>query len=294
MLSQLARLICGGAYARLPDDIPTGRATREVATFLLAPVARAGGRHPAAAGRGPGRAASGGRATDRGPVPAAAAVRHRVGSFPPRGVGPGRRDRVIDGPCRGGVPPRAARLVGSGSGDSPRPQVTRLGGGAVARCSTTSPHAGAGGTASTARRPTADGPTARSGSRPTICARFSALARSAVGARPHLLRRRPRDRRRQRRLWDTVGPIESWGDQEVYDATVLGTHNFIADGIAVHNSIEQDADMVVLLHREDSTSGTPRAGEADFIVAKHRNGPTATITVTFQGHYSRFVDMAHS
>jgi replicative DNA helicase len=37
---------------------------------------------------------------------------------------------------------------------------------------------------------------------------------------------------------------------------------------------------------------SPRAGEADFIVAKHRNGPTSTVTVAFQGHYSRFVDMA--
>ncbi|MGH8776545.1 MAG: replicative DNA helicase [Jiangellaceae bacterium] len=58
-------------------------------------------------------------------------------------------------------------------------------------------------------------------------------------------------------------------------------------------SIEQDSDMVILLHREDAyEKESPRAGEADFIVAKHRNGPTATITVAFQGHYSRFVDMA--
>ncbi|HSK53823.1 MAG TPA: replicative DNA helicase [Jiangellales bacterium] len=58
-------------------------------------------------------------------------------------------------------------------------------------------------------------------------------------------------------------------------------------------SIEQDADMVILLHREDAyEKESPRAGEADFIVAKHRNGPTATITVAFQGHFSRFVDMA--
>lgn len=57
-------------------------------------------------------------------------------------------------------------------------------------------------------------------------------------------------------------------------------------------SIEQDADMVILLHREDAyEKESPRAGEADLIVAKHRNGPTATITVAFQGHYSRFVDM---
>ena len=60
-------------------------------------------------------------------------------------------------------------------------------------------------------------------------------------------------------------------------------------------SIEQDADMVILLHREDAYEReSPRAGEADFIVAKHRNGPTATITVAFQGHYSRFVDMAQT
>ncbi|WP_461013858.1 replicative DNA helicase [Streptomyces daliensis] len=95
--------------------------------------------------------------------------------------------------------------------------------------------------------------------------------------------------------WDKVVAIESLGEQEVYDATVLGTHNFVANGIHIHNSIEQDADMVILLHREDAyEKESPRAGEADLIVAKHRNGPTATITVAFQGHYSRFVDMAQT
>ncbi len=93
--------------------------------------------------------------------------------------------------------------------------------------------------------------------------------------------------------WDTIASIESMGSQPVYDATVLGTHNFIANGINLHNSIEQDADVVILLHREDAYEReSPRAGEADLIVAKHRNGPTATVTVAFQGHYSRFVDMA--
>ncbi|MGW7350230.1 replicative DNA helicase [Streptomyces sp. NPDC054784] len=94
--------------------------------------------------------------------------------------------------------------------------------------------------------------------------------------------------------WDRVVAVESLGEQPVYDATVPGTHNFVADGVHVHNSIEQDADMVILLHREDAyEKESPRAGEADLIVAKHRNGPTATITVAFQGHYSRFVDMAN-
>jgi replicative DNA helicase len=94
-------------------------------------------------------------------------------------------------------------------------------------------------------------------------------------------------------FWDTIASIESIGHKPVYDATVLGTHNFVANGISVHNSIEQDSDVVILLHREDYyEKESPRAGEADLIVAKHRNGPTATVTVAFQGHYSRFVDMA--
>jgi replicative DNA helicase len=58
-------------------------------------------------------------------------------------------------------------------------------------------------------------------------------------------------------------------------------------------AIEQDADIVILLHREDAyDKESPRAGEADLIVGKHRNGPTATITAAFQGHYARFCDMA--
>ncbi len=58
-------------------------------------------------------------------------------------------------------------------------------------------------------------------------------------------------------------------------------------------AIEQDADVVILLHRDDAyEKDSTRAGEADLIVAKHRNGPTDTVTVAFQGHYSRFVDMS--
>jgi len=58
-------------------------------------------------------------------------------------------------------------------------------------------------------------------------------------------------------------------------------------------SLEQDADMVILLHRDDVyEKESTRPGEADVIIAKHRNGPTRDIIVAFQGHYSRFVDMA--
>ena len=96
-------------------------------------------------------------------------------------------------------------------------------------------------------------------------------------------------------FWDEIASVESIGEQPVYDATVVGSHNFVANGISLHNSIEQDSDVVILLHREDLYEReSPRAGEADLIVAKHRNGPTTTVTVAFQGHYSRFVDMAPS
>ncbi len=58
-------------------------------------------------------------------------------------------------------------------------------------------------------------------------------------------------------------------------------------------SIEQDADMVILLHRPDAfESDDPRGGEADLIVAKHRAGPTRTVTVAHQLHLSRFTNMA--
>ena len=59
-------------------------------------------------------------------------------------------------------------------------------------------------------------------------------------------------------------------------------------------SIEQDSDMVILLHRPDAFErDDPRGGEADLIIAKHRNGPTKTITVAHQLHLSRFTNMAH-
>jgi replicative DNA helicase len=57
-------------------------------------------------------------------------------------------------------------------------------------------------------------------------------------------------------------------------------------------SIEQDSDVVLLVHRPDLYEPeTERAGEADLIIAKHRNGPTSTVAVAFQGRYSRFADM---
>jgi replicative DNA helicase len=95
-------------------------------------------------------------------------------------------------------------------------------------------------------------------------------------------------------FWDRVVEITSIGEHDVFDGTVDGTHNFVAQGISAHNSLEQDADMVVLLHRPDAFErDDPRGGEADLILAKHRNGPTKTVTVAHQLHLSRFTNMAH-
>ncbi|MGV0871478.1 replicative DNA helicase [Mycolicibacterium sp. XJ879] len=94
-------------------------------------------------------------------------------------------------------------------------------------------------------------------------------------------------------FWDSIVEITSIGEHDVYDGTVSGTHNFVAQGISVHNSLEQDADMVILLHRPDAFErDDPRGGEADLIIGKHRNGPTKTITVAHQLHLSRFTNMA--
>jgi replicative DNA helicase len=94
-------------------------------------------------------------------------------------------------------------------------------------------------------------------------------------------------------FWDPIVEITSIGKQDVFDGTVNGSHNFVANLVSLHNSLEQDADMVILLHRPDAFErDDPRGGEADLILGKHRNGPTKTITVAHQLHLSRFANMA--
>lgn len=80
--------------------------------------------------------------------------------------------------------------------------------------------------------------------------------------------------------------------EEVFDLNISNEHNFIANNITVHNSIEQDADLVMLLHRDEIyNKNSNRLGEADLILAKNRNGPTKNLILSFQGHYSRFVNI---
>ena len=97
-------------------------------------------------------------------------------------------------------------------------------------------------------------------------------------------------------FWDEVVAIEDLGEEEVFDATVEGTHNFIADGIIVHNSIEQDADVVMFIIRPsvyDREVEDPR--RAELIIAKQRNGPIGEIDLIFQHEFTRFenADFSH-
>ncbi|MGH7572875.1 MAG: DnaB-like helicase C-terminal domain-containing protein, partial [Gemmatimonadota bacterium] len=93
--------------------------------------------------------------------------------------------------------------------------------------------------------------------------------------------------------WDEVVEITALGMQPTFDATVEGTHNFIADGIVAHNSLEQDADVVIFLYRDEVYNrDTPDRGTAEVIVAKHRNGPIGVTHLAFLDHYTRFANMA--
>jgi replicative DNA helicase len=94
-------------------------------------------------------------------------------------------------------------------------------------------------------------------------------------------------------FWDRVVGIERRGVQPVFDATVESTHNFIANGIVVENSIEQDADVVMFIYRDDVYNNeSPDRGQAEIIVAKHRNGPVGVCRLAFLEQFTRFANMA--
>jgi replicative DNA helicase len=92
---------------------------------------------------------------------------------------------------------------------------------------------------------------------------------------------------------DAVASIEADGVEDVFDMTVPGTHSFVGNGIYLHNSIEQDSDLVAFLYRDDYYNPDSQAkGEAELILAKHRNGPLRTVRLSFIGHQARFANMA--
>jgi replicative DNA helicase len=98
-------------------------------------------------------------------------------------------------------------------------------------------------------------------------------------------------------FWDRVVAVESAGEEDVFDLTVPGPASWLADGIVSHNSgaLEQDADVVVFVYRDEVYNpDTPKKGEAEIIVAKHRNGPTETVNLAFLGQYTKFENLART
>ncbi len=94
--------------------------------------------------------------------------------------------------------------------------------------------------------------------------------------------------------WDAVVSIEPAGTEEVFDLTVDGLSNFVAEDIIVHNSIEQDADLVMFIYRDDyyNKETSEKPGIAELIVAKHRNGAVGAVELAFMPHFTTFSDLA--
>jgi replicative DNA helicase len=95
-------------------------------------------------------------------------------------------------------------------------------------------------------------------------------------------------------FWDRVSSVTPVGDQDVFDLTVPGPSNWLADGLVTHNSgaIEQDADLIVFIYREEVYEpDTPRKGVADIIIGKQRNGPVGEFHLTFLGEFTKFENL---
>jgi replicative DNA helicase len=99
-------------------------------------------------------------------------------------------------------------------------------------------------------------------------------------------------------LWDRVASITALGRAAVYDLVMPGTHNFVADGLVVHNSgeLEQVADLVMFIYRDEyyepqKARAEGREHVAEIKVAKHRNGPVKDIEVFFSKEFGLFRDL---
>ena len=92
--------------------------------------------------------------------------------------------------------------------------------------------------------------------------------------------------------WDEIVSITELGKEDVYDLTVEGTHNFVANDIIVHNSIEQDADVVIFLLRREYYDPYDRPGQAELIIAKNRHGGIGNITLTYRKEIAQFANFS--
>lgn len=93
-------------------------------------------------------------------------------------------------------------------------------------------------------------------------------------------------------FWDRVIAVTAEGVEDVYDLTVPGPANWVTDeGVVTHNSgsLEQDSDMILLIYREEVYDrNTTKKGVAEIDLAKHRNGETGQIMLTFRGEITKF------
>jgi replicative DNA helicase len=93
--------------------------------------------------------------------------------------------------------------------------------------------------------------------------------------------------------WDKIKKIDFIGEEMVYDITVEKVKNFATQGFYAHNSIEQDADLVIMLYRDEYYNpDSPDRGIAEVIITKHRNGPTGIIKLLFDGQFTCFRNLA--
>ncbi len=93
--------------------------------------------------------------------------------------------------------------------------------------------------------------------------------------------------------WDSILSIEPDGEDTVYDLTVPGHRNFVANNMIVHNSLEQDADIVMFIYRPDQyEKDSDKQNVAQILVSKHRNGPVGDVELIFRGALAKFENAA--
>jgi replicative DNA helicase len=90
--------------------------------------------------------------------------------------------------------------------------------------------------------------------------------------------------------WDEIDAITEIGVEDVYDATVPGAHNFVANDIVVHNSLEQDSDVVMFLLRREYYDPYDKPGLAEVIVAKNRHGAIGSVNLAFRKEIAQFAN----
>ena len=90
--------------------------------------------------------------------------------------------------------------------------------------------------------------------------------------------------------WDEIESITELGIEDVYDATVENVHNFVANDIIVHNSIEQDSDIVMFLLRREYYDPYDKPGIAELIVAKNRHGAVGSVNMTYRKELAQFAN----